>query len=357
MRYASRRNFLKTSLAGMGAAAIGFKLTGKAFAAEEKKVNFYNWDTYIGETTLDDFKDLSGIEVNYGIFADNDELFAKLREGNPGYDVIVPSGDFMARMIAANMLQPLDYSKIPNVKNINPLFRDSAFDPGRKYSITYMWGTSGIGYRKSAMPGGREPTWKDLLDSDEFSGRIALFDSSTVTLKMTSKYLGNGMNPQDPKQIEQAIQQMIKQKEHIKKYHDDDGQDLLASGEVDLVHEYNGDIAQLMLEDDDIGYVIPESGAEIWQDNLAIPNDAPHVENAHAFINYILDGDAGALIADYIQYATPNDAARAKMDDSYSKNPAIFPPDNAIAASQSQLYQGEEIQALYEEGWTRVRAA
>ena len=129
----SRRSILK----GLGAAAIGISLVGRkssAWADEEKKLNFYNWDTYIGETTLEDFKDASGIDVNMSLFATNDELFAKLRAGNPGYDVIVPGSEFVERMIQANLLEPLDHAKIPNIKNISPEFiTDAPYDPGRKY--------------------------------------------------------------------------------------------------------------------------------------------------------------------------------------------------------------------------------
>ncbi len=349
----SRRKFLQTTLAGFGAAAAGIRLNSPAMAAEDPKLNFYNWDTYIGETTLDDFEDETGIRVNLSLFSDNDELFAKLKAGNPGFDVIVPSGDFTNRMIQTGIVQAIDHSKIPNIKNIDPLFMDAPFDRGRKYSLCYMWGTTGIGYRKSRVDG--VPTWTDIFDSDKYSGRIALFDA-TVTLHMVSKYLGNGMNPSDPKLIEEAVQLMIKQKPHVKVYHDDNGQDLLASGEVDLVHEYNGDIAQLQLEDDDIAYVIPEIGGEIWQDNLAIPTGAPHPENAHAFINYILDAEVGATIADYIQYATPNIAARALMDDSYKNNPIIFPEERLIVASEMNAYHNETVERYLSDGWTRVRA-
>ena len=144
----SRRHFLR----GLGAVAAGLTFFPReGWSAEEKKLNFYNWDTYIGETTLDDFRDASGIEVSMDLFADNDELFAKLKEGNPGYDVIVPTNDFVERMIRANMLIKLDHSKIPNFKNVDKVFRDAAFDPIRAYSMPYMWGTIGIGYRKSKV--------------------------------------------------------------------------------------------------------------------------------------------------------------------------------------------------------------
>jgi spermidine/putrescine transport system substrate-binding protein len=161
----SRRSLLQ----GLGAAAVGITLLNKlrpAWAAEEPKLNFYNWDTYIGETTLDDFAEASGIDVNMSLFATNDELFAKLRAGNPGYDVIVPGSEFVERMIQANLLEPLDHAKIPNIKNISPEFMENApFDPGRKFSLPYTWLVIGIGYRKSKI--NEVPnSWKWLFDSE-----------------------------------------------------------------------------------------------------------------------------------------------------------------------------------------------
>jgi hypothetical protein len=147
----SRRSLLQ----GLGAAAVGITLLNKlrpAWAAEEPKLNFYNWDTYIGETTLDDFAEASGIDVNMSLFATNDELFAKLRAGNPGYDVIVPGSEFVERMIQANLLEPLDHAKIPNIKNISPEFMENApFDPGRKLAcLTPGWSSaSAIASRRS----------------------------------------------------------------------------------------------------------------------------------------------------------------------------------------------------------------
>ncbi len=120
--------------------------------------------------------------------------------------------------------------------------------------------------------------------------------------------------------------------------------------------EWNGDILQVMVEDDDISYVVPKEGSNVWQDCLCIPKGAPHPENAHKFINYILDADAGALIADFIQYATPNRAARGKLGDDYNKNPAIFPDDATIQKLESAIYLGEEVTRIKDEAWTRVLA-
>ncbi|MDD9856980.1 MAG: spermidine/putrescine ABC transporter substrate-binding protein [Gammaproteobacteria bacterium] len=349
-----RRTFL-AGLSAIGAAAAGLRFS-PALAAEEKKLNFYNWDTYIGETTLADFKAASGIEVNMDLFADLDEMFAKLREGNPGYDLIVPGNDYVERMITAGMLQPLDHSLIPNFKNVDPNFRDAQFDPGRRYSMPYMWGTIGIGYRKSKV---REvpDSWKWLYDSDRYAGRIALLGDASTIFQMAFKYLGYSLNTTDPAHFEQAERLVIKQKPHIKAFADDNGQDLLAAGEVDLTMEWNGDILQVMEEDDDIGYAVPREGGLLWQDCLSIPKGAPRPMNAHRFIDYILEAEVGKLIAEYIYYATPNKAARDLASPDYSRNPNIFPSDDVVANCETALYLGEDIQRLYDEGWTRINAA
>ena len=274
-RISARRMSRRSLLAGAGAAAAGLTIVPRlGWSAEEARLNFYNWDTYIGETTLDDFKAATGIEVKMDLFADNDELFAKLKEGNPGYDVIVPTNDYVERMITADMLEPLDHSKIPNMANITPVFQDAAFDPGRKHSMPYMWGTIGIGYRKSKVS---EPpgSWKHLYDSDEFSGRIAMLGDGGTLIGIGLKYLGYSYNETDPARIKEVEELIIRQKPHIKAFAEDNGQDLLISGEVDLTMEWNGDILQVMDEDDDLSYVVPKEGGLLWEDTLAIPRGAP----------------------------------------------------------------------------------
>lgn len=349
----SRRRFLQGAAAGISFAA----LPKFARAEEEKRLNFYNWDTYTGETTLADFTKATGIEVKMDLFADNDELFAKLRSGNPGYDVIVPSSNWVARMIEARMLMPLDHGKIPNIRHIAPRFmQDTPFDPGRKYSLPYMWGTVGIGYRKSKVKSAPD-SWKWLYDSDAFSGRIAILSECDQMIGGALKYLGYSLNSTDEKELAAAEALLIKQKPHIKAFADDNGQDLLASGEVDLTMEWNGDILQLMSEDEDIGYVVPKEGFLQWEDTLAIATGAPHPENAHAFINFLNDPQVNMGIARTVQFATPNQTAVEGMDAAYRSNPAIFPPPEVLARGESMNYLGEAAISRREEICTRILAA
>ena len=186
----SRRRFL----CGTVTAAAILPPLGRFAWAQGQQVNVYNWDTYIGETTLEDFTEATGITVRYDLFASNEEVFAKLREGNPGYDVIFPSNDYVERMIEADMLVPLDHAKIPNVANVDPAFADPAFDPGLKYSMPYFWGTVGLGYRASAAS---PKAFADLFEGDAYAGRIALLNSID-TVRATLKYLGHSLNTKDP---------------------------------------------------------------------------------------------------------------------------------------------------------------
>jgi spermidine/putrescine transport system substrate-binding protein len=358
----NRRSLLK----GMGVAAVGLTFTGalagcgekeakKLANGEEGKLNLYNWDDYMGETTLQDFKGANGVDVKMDLFDNNDTLFAKFRAGNPGYDLIVPSNDFVERMVQADMLQKLDKSQIPNLKNIAPEYMDVDYDKGRVYSVPYTWLVLGIGYRKSKVNPAPD-SWKVLFESDQYKGRIAVLSEAGDMFRLYGKYLGksvNGLTSADIKTIEEM---MIKQKPNIAKFHSDDGQDLLAKGEVDLVLEYNGDIAQTMVEDDDIGFVVPKEGSTINSDNFCIPKGAKHPKNAHAFINFILDPSNGKKVTQTILYPTPNAAVKELMPDSYKRNLAIYPPAELLEKCEYAKFSAE-LQPLFEEAFTRVGAA
>lgn len=350
----SRRGFL----AGLGAAAVGISFGGLGGCkrAAKGQLNFYNWDTYVGKDTLSGFEKESGVHVNMSLYSNNDELFAKLRGGNPGYDVVVPSNDFVQRMAKANMLMPLDHAKIPNIKNIAPQFADPPFDPGRKFAMPYTWLVLGIGYRKSKVQGVPD-SWKTVLDSPQYKGRIALLSDAADLCRLTEMYLGKDINTFDPAALAQVQDLLIRQKPNVATFHDDNGQDLLLSGDADLVIEYNGDIAQVMKEDSDLAFVVPKEGSVIQSDQICIPAGAPNPDAAHAFINHVLSAEAGADLARTISYPTPNAAALAQMPEEYRNNPAIFPPPEAMAKCKYAQYLGEDAYRTFQDVITRVRAA
>ena len=358
---ASRRSLL----AGLGAAAAGISFAGLDGCApkapigkngEALKLNLYNWDTYTGKTTLADFKAATGIEVKMSLFATNDELFSKLKAGNPGFDVIVPSNEFVTRMRISDMLTPLDLAKIPNRKNILPAFQNPDFDPGRHYSMPYTWLVLGIGYRKSKVDGVPD-SWKWVLDSDRYKGRIGLFSEADDLIELGAKYMGHSVRDIPSPMIDRIAAMYVRQKPNVKIFHNDEGQDLLLSGDIDLVMEYNGDIAQVMQEDPDLDFVVPREGSIINSDCLCIPKGAPRPDNAHQFINFLLDGKNGAEVYNTIKYPTPNAAALALMPADYRDNKAIFPPADVMAKCEYATFEGLKRSQLYDETLTRIFAS
>ncbi|WP_448582114.1 ABC transporter substrate-binding protein [Thermaurantiacus sp.] len=342
-------------LAGMGVAAVGFSFSGCG-RGDERRLNFYNWQDYVGETTLADFRAKTGVLVNQSFFASNDELFAKLKAGNPGYDVIVPSNEFVTRMREADMLEPIDMGKVPNFANIDPAFREAAWDPAPRHSVPYTWLVLGIGYRKSRVQGTPD-SWKWLFDSDLYNDRIALITDAADLIRLGAKYMGRSLVGVDAQTAQAVADMLARQKPNIRRFHEDDGQDLLLAGEVDLVLEYNGDIAQRMREDSDLAFVVPREGSLINADTLAIPRGARDLELAHEFINFLLDAEVGKGIAASILYPTPNAAAKALMPAEYASNPVIFPSGPGFEASEWGRFEGAETQRLFEELITRMRAA
>ncbi len=351
----NRRSALK---GGLGFALGVTLLPYKSMSAEEKKMNLYSWDSYLGENTLADFTRATGITAKIDIYGNNDELFAKLKAGNPGYDVILPSANWVQRFQKAGMLMPLDHGKIPNIKNYDKDFMDGEFDPGRKYSLAYVWGTFGIGYRKSKAKT-KPDSWKYVLDSADFDGKISIQADAEYALGSALQYLGYSWNSTNAKELAKAKDLLIGAKKHIKLFAKDNGDSLLASGDVDICSEYGGDVLGQMQKDttNDLDYILPKEGGNKWQDTMSIAKGAPHPGNAYAYINWICDAKVNAELMAAINYPTPNAAAKALMSDDYKNNPIIFPSAAALKKAEPSLYLGEDATSAREEIWTAVQAA
>jgi spermidine/putrescine transport system substrate-binding protein len=199
-------------------------------------------------------------------------------------------------------------------------------------------------------------SWADVLDSDKYAGRIALLDDQRAVIGMALKYLGYSMNTTNPDEIAKARDLLIKQKPHIKAFAPDEGQNMLIGGDADIVMEWNGDILQVMAEDDDLAFATPKEGVQMFVDNVCIAKGAPHPENAHAFINHLLDPSVGVEIVETINYATANLAAREQLPDEPKSNPAMYPPAELIEKSEALIDVGEASR-LYDEAWTAIKAS
>lgn len=341
---------------GLTAFGLSFGQNALARGSQDgrQSITLYNWDTYIGETTLDDYKNLSGIHVEQLLFATNDELLRKMRSRRSRYDIIVPSHDFAERMIAEKLLHPLERSMIPNLSNIDPVFRNPSYDPDNRYTVPYTFLALGIGYRKSKM-GDIGNSWKAVLDDTRFKGRIGWISDADAMFRLYAKYLGLPLNGLTVRDIDLIEQKMHANRSNVKMFHDDDGQDLLLQREIDLVIEYNGDMANAIAEDSDIGFFIPDEGTALTVDTLCIPANAPNPELAHNFINFMLSADAGRKITETILYPTPNAAAHALLPDNIRSDPCLSAHSVDFLKSEFPRYL-PEVAELVEEAFVRVRS-
>lgn len=324
-------------------------------AAQLPVLNIYNWDTYIDPAILTDFEKKFQVKTNYQIFGDNEELLENLKANSTAYDLIVPSDYMVTIMRREGLLAPLNKDHIPNFKNIDPLFINSALDPGNRYCAPYQWGTTGIGYNLKAT--GREITsWNDIFDP-VFAGRVTLLDASRDMLGLTLLALGYSPNSTNRTEITSAGDFLKEHAKQIAAYTGDNGQDLLAEGKVEMVVEYSGDIFQIMEDHPNIRYVIPQEGALLWSDNMCIPANAPHKELAEQFINYILAPEVGAQLSNFTHYSTPNLAALPLINEADRYNPSLYPS----AEIRNRLYfavdLGPEMTQFYEEVWEDILAS
>jgi spermidine/putrescine transport system substrate-binding protein len=287
---------------------------------EEKELNFYNWADYVAKTTIPGFEKETGIQVTQDYFSSNEELLAKLRAGGTGYDVIVPSDYMVAVMIKSDVLQPLDKSKIPNFKNIGEDFRGLPYDQDNEYSVPYQWGTTGILYNKKEI-GQLEDNWEPMW-STEFSGEIGMLNDERETPGAALYKLGYSVNATEDEQLAEAEAQLKKQKPLLRGYFDStQNRPLVLNGDLLLGHVFSGDAFLALSQDDDLDYIIPKPAATRWTDNMAIPAGAEHPDNAHKFINYILDAKVGAALSNYTYFNTPNEAALPMIDEALKKLP------------------------------------
>jgi spermidine/putrescine transport system substrate-binding protein len=287
---------------------------------EEKELNLYNWADYVAKTTIPGFEKQTGIQVTQDYFSSNEELLAKLRAGGTGYDVIVPSDYMVAVMIKSDVLQPLDKSKIPNFKNIGEDFSGLPYDQDNEYSVPYQWGTTGILYNKKEI-GQLEDNWEPMW-STEFSGEIGMLNDERETPGAALYKLGYSVNATEDEQLAEAEAQLKKQKPLLRGYFDStQNRPLVLNGDLLLGHVFSGDAFLALSQDDDLDYIIPKPAATRWTDNMAIPAGAEHPDNAHKFINYILDAKVGAALSNYTYFNTPNEAALPMIDEALKKLP------------------------------------
>jgi putrescine transport system substrate-binding protein len=356
------------SLAAVLAATV---LLGGVASAQEKQVHVYNWSDYIDESILADFTKETGIKVVYDVFDSNDILETKLLAGGSGYDVVVPTGPFLARQIQAGVFQKLDKSKLPNLSNMWPQVTErlAKYDPGNQYAVNYMWGTTGIGYNvdkvKKVLGDVPVDSW-DVLFKPENAKKlkscgINILDASDETFAIAMNYLGKNPDSKDTKDLEAGGKVYSAIRPYSKTFNSAAYIDDLANGDICITIGWSGDILQAKNRAADakngvnIQYVIPKEGTYMWFDNLAIPADAKNVDEAHAFINYLMKPEVIAKASNYVQYANGNLASQKFIDKEILENPSVFPTEEVSRKLFTISPYGPKEQRVLNRLWTQIK--
>ncbi|THG81734.1 polyamine ABC transporter substrate-binding protein [Pseudomonas sp. A-1] len=360
--------FAKTLLA----AALAATVAGAA-QADDKVLHVYNWSDYIAPDTLAKFEKESGIKVVYDVYDSNETLEAKLLAGQSGYDIVVPSNNFLAKQIKAKVYQPLDKSKLPNWQNLNKdlLKTLEVSDPGNQYAFPYMWGSIGIGYnpeKVKAALGDNAPvnSW-DLLFKPENIEKlkgcgVSFLDSPTEILPIALHYLGYPTDSQDPKQLKEAEALFLKIRPSVTYFHSSKYISDLANGNICVAVGYSGDVYQAKSRAEEAGgkvkvsYNIPKEGAGTFFDMVAIPADAKNPEAAHAFMNFLMKPEIMAEITDVVQFPNGNAAATPLVAEAIRTDPGIYPSDDVMKKLYTTVDLPAKVQRDMTRSWTKIKS-
>lgn len=322
---------------------------------EGQTLSVFNWATYIGDSTVSDFETLCGVNIIYDVYDSDETVVALLRNGNPGYDIGFNTDYAVDIMAREGLLGEIDLANIPNIVNIDERYLKPYFDPENKHSVPYVWGTTGIGYNIKAT--GREITkWEDVF---EYEGRISWVDSPRAMFGAALTVLGLDPNTTAPDDIELAKQYLIEHSSNVVAIAADDGDALLAQGEVDIAVEYGGDVFQQIAECecDTLRYVVPEKGGILDLTSIQLFANGPNPALAQVFMDYLLDPHVHAAIINTIYYPSPNKVAMelGLIDPDFLENPAGNPPPEVISEMFYIMAVDPDAEQAYNDAWDEVK--
>lgn len=342
--------------------------------AEEKLLNVYNWSDYVADTTIPTFEQRSGIKVTYDVYSENEVLDAKLKVGGSGYDVVFPTArPFAQRHVAAGLYATLDKSKLPNWNKLDPAILASLndIDPGNAHLVPYMWHTTGIGYNPARIKAalGEDfvlDSWTQLFDpaiaAKLKACGIAMLDDEQEGFAAALFALGRNPNSVEPADLEAAAAAFAKIRPYVRYFNNSQYINDLANGDVCIAHGYSGDVVQARDRAAEAGngveiaYVVPKEGGLRQLDVIAIPVDAKHKNNAHAFIDYLLEPPVSAAITDFVNYASPNLEAKALVKPEIAADAAVFPDARTMATLVDPATLPDDGQRERVRTWTRIKS-
>ncbi len=323
-------------------------------------LNVYNWGEYISDGSDDsldvnkEFEELTGIRVVYTTFANNEELYAKLRSGGVSYDVIIPSDYMISRMQREGMLEELNLENIPNLSLLSEEFRSPSFDPGHRYSVPYTWGTVGIIYNTTMVdPADDLETW-DILWNEKYLGNILMFGNPRDAFGIALKKAGYSLNPANLEQVDEAAELLKTQKPLVQAYVMDEIFDKMTGGEAALAPYYAGDAVTMIADNPDLAFAVPREGTNIFIDAACIPKGAKQKLAAEMYINFLCEPEIAAANAEYLGYGTPNAGALELLDEEITQDPIIYPDEEIIAAAEYFSYLSPELARHMDDKWTEM---
>lgn len=311
-------------------------------------ITVYNWGEYIDPDLIKQFEEETGIKVIYETFDSNEGMMGKIEQGGTAYDITAPSEYMVEMMAEKNLLLPIDYSKVPNIKHIDPYFLDLPFDPGNQYSVPYFWGTVGIAFNPTLLEGQTFESWDDLWDPS-LKQRVILVDSARETVGMALNSFGYSLNSTNLGELREATDKLKALSPNVKAVIGDEVTQLMVNNEAAVSLTWSGQAADMMYENEDIDYVVPQEGSNLWFDNLVIPKTAKNIDGAHAFINFMLDPEVAAQNADYVGYSTPNVTALDLMDPEVVEDERFYPDEETRSHLEVYKNLGLELLGVYNE--------
>ncbi len=322
----------------------------------DKKVTLriYNWGDYIDEEVLGVFEERYDMKIIYENFATNEDMYVKLKSGGGNYDVIFPSDYMIKRMINEDMLHEIDLKNIPNFIHTHTRFRSLSYDPQNAYSVPYMWGTVGILYNTTMVD---EPvdSWQILWD-ERYAKNIFMLDSQRDSIAVALKLLGYSLNTRDQGELEEAKNALIRQKPLVLAYVGDEVKDKMISGEAALAVVWSGDAVYLKWENEDLEYIVPQEGSNLWFDAMAIPKTSKHKKEAEQFINFLCEPEIALMNTEYIGYSTPNATAMSMIDPEWLSDPVAYPTEEDVA--HCEVFEDlSDILEVYNRIWDEVMAS
>ncbi|AYC29089.1 ABC transporter substrate-binding protein [Paenisporosarcina cavernae] len=317
-------------------------------------LTIYNWGEYMDPELVDRFEEETGIRVIYETFDSNEAMMTKIEQGGTSYDLAMPSEYAIEKMKENNLLIPIDSSKLPNLQHIDPYFLDLPFDPGNEYSIPYFWGTVGVAFNPTLLEGQTFESWEDLWDP-ALKDEIILVDGAREVIGMGLNSLGYSLNSTNPAEIDEAREKLTTLSPNIKAILGDEIVETMRRGEASIALVWSGQAADIMWVNEDIDYVVPKEGSNLWFDNMVIPSTAANVEGAHKFINFMLDPEVAAQNADYVGYSTPNKDALPIMDPEVTEDTRFYPTEEMRERLEVYKNLGPEMLGKYNEAFLKFK--